>query len=133
MKAPWSHLAAATGGVIVGAAIVRSEPVWHWLRGADWSQLPATAVGASVPAAAGFFLARALAVNSVHTIKAAELQAQHDFDSEQQAAEIQAGVDRAAAWNTVFDLSTTIDEETDGDGTFSKNLGSDFGLSDGQS
>ena len=109
-RARWTQILSAIVGIAVGGAVFRSDDVWAWLSGADWTQLPASIVGATVPAVAGFAFARALATNSVRTLKRAELEEVAKHELEQDDAAMRDRVDRQAAWDRLYEVSRPLVE-----------------------
>lgn len=89
-------------GAALGATAARIGPIFDWIRSADWSSLPATIVGTSVPAAAGFFFARSLARNSVRTLERDRLDETHLHEERLRAEALDAAERRAACWQRVL-------------------------------
>jgi hypothetical protein len=98
-----SHAMTGVFAGLAGAAVARSDPLFHWFQRADWSQLPATIIGTAIPAAGGFFFASAIAEKSVRRLKDTELEAQHAFDSKQHGQAVARGVARVAEWDDLRD------------------------------
>jgi hypothetical protein len=90
-------------GAAAGAICARSGTLVDWVRdSADWSTVPATVVGTSIPAAAGFAFARTLAGNSVRSLKRIELEEIRRDETHERARAIDEAEERANCWQRVM-------------------------------
>jgi hypothetical protein len=79
------------------------------VKSADWSQLPAIVIGSTIPATAGFLLARALATNSVKTLKRAELAELELHERQRFRISLAEREERRLAWDRLFDAVRPLD------------------------
>lgn len=103
-------------GLVVGGALGAApsrgfRSFFDWISGADWTSMPATVAGTTIPAVDGFIFARSLAENSVRSLKNIELdeELRHARGLEAQAAT--EAVERARAWDRLHDACKAVDAD----------------------
>lgn len=96
-------------GFVGGAFLFRADDTWLWAQSADWGQLPATAVGTSIPAGAGFMLARMLARDSARALTRAGLEETVAFGAAQAKREASEDVSRQASWKRLFEALSPLE------------------------
>ena len=104
----WFVSAGVVVGFVAGGVALRWTELWDWLRGSDWTSLPAVIVGTTIPAIAGVMFAQTIAKRSVRTLRQVELETTEAHESsvaERTAVERET---RRAAWDRLYDACTAV-------------------------